>query len=79
MQNIDLESRINQLSDGQALADGLEDRPGVRPTDPQGRVVAEDVVAEVLQWGLRVWRGELSRLLHLFTDGDVDFLSNQER
>lgn len=79
MQNIALESRINQLRHAQALAGRPEDRPGVRPTDLQGWVVAEDVVAEVLQWGLRVRCGELRRLLHLFTDGDVDFLSNQER
>lgn len=77
MQNIDLESRISELSHAQALADRLEDSPGVRPTDPQGRVVAEDVVAEVLQWRLGVGRAELSRLLHLFTDRDVDFLSDQ--
>lgn len=50
----------------------------MRPSDLQGRVVVEDVVTEVLQWGLRVRRGELGRLLHLFTDGDINFLSNQK-
>lgn len=70
---------MSQLSHGQALADRLEDGPGVRPTDLQGRVVAEDVVAKLLQRGLGVRRGELSRFLHLFTDRDVDFLSDRAR
>ncbi len=36
-----------------SLADGLQCGPGVRPADLQRRVVAEDVVAELLQ--RRLW------------------------
>lgn len=50
----------------------------MRPSDLQGGAVGEDVVTEVLQWGLRVRCGELGRLLHRFTDGDINFLSNQK-
>lgn len=78
MQNLDLESRIDGSGRVLALADRLEGSPRVCPTDLQGRVVGEDVVAEVLQGGLGIRRGELSRLLHLFTDGDIDFLSDQK-
>lgn len=56
-------------------ADGLEFGPGVRPADLQRGLVVEDVVAELVQRRLRVQGGKLSRLLHLFPDGNVDFLT----
>lgn len=60
------------------LADGLERGPGVRPADLQRRFVVEDVVAELLQRRLRIRHGELSRVLHLLTNGHVDLLREQK-
>lgn len=60
-----------------SLADGLERGPGVGPADLQRRVVVEDVVAELLQRGLRIWCGKLSCLLHLLTDRNINFLTGQ--
>lgn len=59
------------------LADGLELGPGVRPTNLQRRVVVEDVVAQLLQRRLRIGRRKLSRVLHVLSDRNVDFLTEQ--
>lgn len=61
-----------------SLADGLELHPGVDAPDLQRRVVAEDVVAQLVQRRLRVGGGVLSRLLHLLTDRHVDLLAEEE-
>lgn len=63
---------------GPSLADRLELGPGVCPAHLQQRVVGEDVVAQLFQRWLRVRGGELSRILHLLTDLDVDFLTGEK-
>lgn len=63
---------------GWSLADRLELGPGVGPAHLQRCVTGEDVVAQLLQRGLRVRGDELSRLLHLLPDLDVDFLTGEK-
>lgn len=56
------------------LADGLELAPGIGATDFQWRVIEEDVIAQILQWRLRVCRGKLSSVLDLLSNLNINLL-----
>lgn len=62
-----------------SLAAGIELGPGVRPPDLHRGGVVEDVVAQLLQLRLWIRCSKLSRVLHLLSDHNVDFLSAERQ